>query len=103
MLYRIHTRQELDMLDLDLPESVRKELLRCTAFPREGIALIVENAEDIPEVKKTVDYMAHPCEWVNCLDGGYLSALYVINNSFTVTLIVPAHIAPDSILSELGD
>ena len=103
MLYRIQTRQELNTLGLRLPQSVMDELLRSTAYPSEGIALIAEDREDIAEVRKTVDYIHHPCEWVNRLKGGWLSALYVINNSFTVTLLIPADIAPDTILQELED
>lgn len=103
MLYRIETRQELNTLDLRFPKSVMDELLRCTAYPTEGIALIAEGREDIAEVRETVDYTHHPCEWVNRLNGGWLSALYVINNSFTVTLLIPADIAPDIILQELED
>ena len=103
MLYRIQTRQDMDSLDLRCPKSVMDELLRCTAYPSEGIALIAEDREAIAETKKTVDYTHHPCEWVNRLNGGWLSALYVINNSFTVTLLIPADIAPDIILQELED
>lgn len=103
MLYRIQTRQELNTLGLKFPRSVVDELLHCTAYPSEGVALIVETREDISKVRETVDYNLYPCEWVNRLDGGWLSALYVINNSFTVTLLIPAHIAPDIILQELED
>lgn len=103
MLYRIQTRQELNTLDLRLPQSVMDELLRSTVYSSEGIALIAEDREDIAEVRETVDFTHHPCEWVNRLKSGWLSALYVINNSFTVTLLIPADIAPDTILQELED
>lgn len=103
MLYRIQTEQDLDSLRLKLPQGVQDELLRCVAFPGEGIALIAEDTQDICEARKLVDFEAHPAEWVNRLDGGFLSALYVMNNSFTVTLFLSSDIAPDAILQELED
>ena len=103
MLYYVQTRQELDSLGLKLPKSVQKELLRSTAYPAECIALIAEDREDISEARSVIDYAIHPAEWVNRLDDGWLSALYVINNSFTVTLLLPADIAPDTILRELEE
>ena len=103
MLYRIQTRQDLDSLALKLPKSVREELLRSTAYPDECITLIAENREDISEARSFIDYTQHPCEWVKRLDCGWLSALYVINNSFTITLFLPADFAPDAILRELEE
>ena len=103
MLYHVQTRQDLDSLALELPQSVQKELLRSTAYPAECIALIAEDREDISEARSVIDYAIHPAEWVNRLDDSWLSALYVINNSFTVTLFLPADIAPDTILRELEE
>ena len=103
MLYCIRNRQELDSLALKLPQSVQDEVLRCVAFPNEGLALIADVADDICEARKIVDFMSHPAEWVNHLDGDFLSALFVINNSFTITLFLPADIAPDTILRELEE
>lgn len=101
MLHHIKSRQELDSLGLNLPRSVQEELCRCVAYPDEGIALIAENVEDVCEARKLVDFESHPAEWVNHLDGGFLSALFVVNNSFTIALILPTNIAPNSVLAEL--
>ena len=103
MLYHVQTKQDLDSLGLELPQSVQKELLRSTEYLDEGFALIAENKEDISKARSFIDYTVHPVEWVNRLAGGWLSALYVINNSFTVTLFLPADIAPDTILQELEE
>ena len=103
MLHHIKSRQELDSLGLKLPRSVQEELCRCVAFPDEGIALIAEDLEDVCAARRLVDFERHPAEWVNRLDGGFLSALFVMNNSFTIALFLPAHIAPDAILKELED
>lgn len=101
MLYRIQNRQELDSLALKLPQSIQDEVFRCVAYPDEGLALIAEDADDICEARKIVDFISHPVEWINRLDENFLSALFVMNNSFVITLFMPANIAPDIILKEL--
>lgn len=53
--------------------------------------------------RRFIDCTVDPCEWVNRLDCGWLSALYVLSNSFTVTLLLPRDIAPDVILQELEE
>lgn len=103
MLYCIRNRQELDSLALKLPQSVQDEVFRCVDFPDEGLVLIAEVSDDICEARKIVDFISHPAEWVNRLDGNILSALFVMNTSFTITLFLPADIAPDTILKELED
>ncbi len=103
LLYRIQTKQDMDALCLNLPQNVLDEVFRCVAFPDEGLALIAEDADDICEARKIVDFVSHPAEWVNRLDGNFLSALFVMNNSFTITLFLPADIAPNAFLQELED
>lgn len=103
MLHHIKSRQELDVLGLKLPRSVQEELCRYVAFPDEGVALIAESAEDVCAVRRLVDFERHPAEWVNRLDGGFLLALFVMNNSFTIALVLPTNIAPKFLLAELED
>lgn len=103
LLHYIQSKQELDSLCLKLPQGVQDELLRCVAFPGEGLTLIAEDMEDVCKVRDIVDFETHPAEWVNCLDGGFLSALFVMNNSFTITLFLPKNIAPEAITKEMGD
>lgn len=86
-----------------LPRSVQKELCHYIDFPDEGVALIAENVEDVCAARRLVDFERHPAEWVNRLEGGFLSALFVMNNSFTIALFLPAHIAPAAILRELEE
>ena len=93
----------MDDLCLNLPQNVVDEVFRCVAFPDEGLALIAEDMNDIYEARKVVDFISHPAEWVNRLAGNYLSALFVMNNSFVITLFLPADIAPDTILKELEE
>lgn len=103
LLHHIQSKQELDSLCLKLPQGVQDELLRCVAFPGEGLALIAEDMEDVCKVRDIVDFETHPAEWVNPLDGNFLSALFIMNNSFAITLVLPTNVAPKSILSELED
>lgn len=103
MLYRIQRKQDMDGLCLNLPQNVVDEVFRCVAYPGEGLVLIAESADDICEARKIVDFISHPAEWVNRLDGNYLSALFVMNNSFVITLFMPADVAPDTILKEAED
>lgn len=103
MLHHIKYKQDLDSLGLNLSRSVQEEIWRCVAFPGEGIALIAEDMEDICEARRFVDFERHPAEWVNCLDDGFLSALFVMNNSFTITLLLPKNIAPEAITKEMED
>ena len=117
MLYRVGKQVEIPALRSKLPECVLSELLCNVAildaeygpdrdYMRSGgYVLVAENPEDIHAVKDTINYEAHPCEWANRIgrDEGYLSALYLLNNDFSVVLVMPISIAPDAIVKELED
>ena len=117
MLYMIGTLCETDKLETKLPVSVFTELVRGIAILdceygenrnyREygGYSLIAETAEDIQAVKNYVDYETHPAEWVTSIgkDSGYLSALYIMNDDFSIMLYLPAVVAPNIILTEVED
>ena len=117
MLYRIGTQQELAMLPYSLPERVREELLRSTIaldhaygagrdyLDVGGYSLIAETREDVEEIKKIVDYDEHPCEWAERIgkDSGYLSALFLLNDDYTVMLFMPISAAPYTLLNDLEE
>ena len=117
MLYMVGTLCETDKLETKLPVSVFTELVRGIAILdceygqnrnyREcgGYSLIVETAEDVQDIKNYVDYEAHPAEWVTSIgkDSGYLSALYIMNDDFSIMIYLPAAIAPTVILDEVED
>ena len=114
MIYTIGTTREILSLPCTLPESVRSELLRCTAtLDREygenrnyhqtgGYSVIVETREDISSIRPTLDLDAHFPEWVDKVDR-YAAALYLLNDDFSVVLFVPLAIAPKAILNELEE
>ncbi len=115
MLYMVGTLRETDKLESKLPDSVFTELVRGIAILdceygedrnyREdgGYSLIAETAEDVQEVKKYVDYESHLCEWVTFIgkDSGYLSALFIMNNDFSIMLYLPSAVAPNILLEEV--
>ena len=115
MLYRIGSEKELAPMKAKLPKQVYEDL--CTGvivldseygadrdyLQEGGYSVVIETADDLAEVKAIVDYERHPAEWVvkesrNC---GYLCALYIMNNDFSIMLYMPIAIAADAILKDL--
>ena len=116
MLYRVGTKKELSTLPCVLPEKVYAELLRGLAIldaeygaERDslligGFSLIAENREDVSQIKNYVDYDRHPPEWVTKISTtGYLSALFIMNNDFSIMVYLPVTIAPEAIKKELEE
>ena len=115
MLYMIGTLSETEVLETRLPGEVFDELLRGLAIldreygvDREyrlcgGYSLVAETAEDVQEAREYINFEAHPCEWVRHIgeDTGYLCALYVLNNDFSIMLYLSAAVAPAVILKEV--
>ena len=117
MLYQVGTQKEILSLQSKLPECIIQELLPYTidldveyGIDRDylesgGYALIAENIEDMLSIQKIIDYTIHPCEWVDYIDEDrqYLVALYMMNNDFSIAVVMPTAIAPEAILNELED
>lgn len=117
MLYRIGTQREIPPMRSKLPECAIEELCRCTAvldieygaernyLQSGGYILILEEAKDLTELRKIINYDTHPCEWANHIGeaGKYISALYLLNDDFSVVVLLPSAIAPDAILKDLED
>ena len=117
MLYRIGTQREIPSLCSQAPPCVAKELLRCiAALDREygadrnymasgGYALVAETIEDVQAIQSTIDYDTHPCEWAEFIgeDNEYISVLYLMNDDYTIQVLVPTAIAPKAILRELEE
>lgn len=115
MLYRIGTVKEISPLFHKFPEGVIEQLHYCTRtldaaygtgrdyLQSGGYSLIAETAEDISGIRAIIDLDEHPCEWADRLDGGYLSALYLLNDDYSIVVFMPIAIAPPALLSELED
>lgn len=117
MLYRIGTMDELSTTAINLPEAALADLIRTTTalantygaardyLASGGYSLIVEEEHDLPQLKQIINYDSHPCEWATevAKGSGYLSALYLLNNDYSITVYMPIAIAPNAIKSELED
>lgn len=116
LLYRVATQTDLATLPISLPDRALTELLQCTIIldieygkdrdPMQsgGYSLVAEASADLEEVKKIIDYDTHPCEWATRLgNSGYLSALYLLNDDYSIVLFMPISIAPEAILKDLED
>ena len=115
MFYRIGTVKEMRPLYDRFREVVTDKLYYCTKVLDDiygadrdylqsgGYSLIAETADDLSGMREIIDFDTHPCEWVDRLDAEYLSALYLLNDDFSVVVFMPIAIAPTALLSELED
>ena len=115
MLYRIGTVKEIKPLYGKFNEDVIAQLYHCTKVLDDiygadrnylqsgGYSLIAETLEDVSAIGETIDFETHPCEWADPLDGGFLSALYLLNDDFSIVVFMPVAIAPHTLRSELED
>ena len=115
MLYRIGTVKEMRALYDKYHEDVIVQLYHCTKVLDDiygaernylqsgGYSLIAETTDDLSGIREIIDLDTHPCEWADRLDGDYLSALYLLNDDFSVVVFMPVAIAPPTLLSELED
>ena len=114
MLYIIGSKQSALEVAERLPDEVVSELIRGAAFLDDeygeerdfaesgGYSIVAEDEADLPDVKARIDYDRHPCEWATVLGkSGYCSALYVMNDDFSIMLYLPITCAPDAVLREL--
>lgn len=113
MLYRIGTATEVPSLNEHIPERVFGEVLRGIVIldaeygeSRDylncgGYSLIADTDEDAECAIASIG-KAHPCEWVTRIGtSGWVSALYVLNDDFSVMLYTPEAALPDTLLREL--
>ena len=116
MLYTIGTANELSLLPSHLPEELVTEILTGLVvldaeygesrnyYESGGYSVIAETIEDIPSLKAIIDFEKHPCEWATKIGRtGFVSALYILNNDFSIMVYLPQDIAPTEIITELED
>lgn len=115
MLYRIGTEKEItEEVIMRLPEEVTRELLRSTIIldyeygaERDylrsgGYSLIAENAADVEEMGAVIDFIEHPCEWA-VLISGYVSALYLLNDDYSVVVFIPEDVVPEVLIEDVEE
>ena len=115
MLYRIGTVKEIRSLRNKFPLEVIGQLFVCTVILDDaygedrdylqsgGYSLIAETTDDLSGIREIIDLDEHPCEWADRLAGDYLSALYLLNDDFSVVVFMPIAIAPPALRKELED
>ena len=116
-MYRcLGTVRECKELEGKLPQRVYDEVLRGLVvldfeFGSErdylnvgGFSLIASTEEDLRRARDLFDDRWHYCEWATRLgDTGYVSALYLLNNEFSVMLYTKESLANEDILENLED
>lgn len=115
MLYRIGTVKEIDDIRNKFPEAVIEQLHYCTKtldddygadrdyLQSGGYSMLAESKEDLADIQPIIDFETHPCEWADRLDGEFLSALYLMNDDYSIVVFMPIAIAPSTLLSDLED
>ena len=116
MLYRIGLVSEIPTLPSSIPKQVRTEVtqglvvLDCEYgsdrdyLESGGCSILIENADDLELLKAIVDYDKHPSEWATRIGKtGYASALFIMNNDYSILVYMPIEILPEILLSELED
>ena len=69
-----------------------------------GYAILLDAAEDLQTLKAYVDYEKHPPEWVTLISyTKIISALFILNNDFSIIVYMPQNVAPQSLLNELEE
>lgn len=110
----VGTTKECAALYGRLPDRVCGEVLRGLAlldaeygpdrnyFEIGGYALIADTEEDLCKARDLFDDRWHYCEWATRLgDSGYVSALYLLNNEFSVILYTKESLANEDVLENL--
>lgn len=115
MLYRIGTEAEIRALDGCFPKGVIDQLTRCVRvldcsygskrdyLVSGGYALLAEDRNDVSAICAVVDVEVCLYEWVERLDGGFLSILYLLNDDFAVVVFMPEECAPAAVFRNMED
>lgn len=114
LLYRIGTTAEIPSLPSHFPEKLITEVfqglvvLDCeygenrNYLESGGYSVILETCEDIQEFATTLDVVNRPSEWATLIDNtGYISALYIFNDDFSIMVYMKSEIMPQIIRKEL--
>ena len=67
-----------------------------------GFSLIADTKEDLRRARDLFDDRWHYCEWATRLgDTGYVSALYLLSNEFSIMLYTKESLANEDVLENL--
>ena len=69
-----------------------------------GFSLIAETREDLPALNEIINTNIHAPEWATHIGKtGFVSALYIMNDDFSIMVYLPEKIAAVPIKLELED
>lgn len=116
MLYRIGHKKDVYSCGCKFPKRALQEVYtglmvldETYSYDRNwdqegGYSILAETAEDVEAVKAYVDWARHPPEWVTSISyTKIISALFIMNNDFSIMVYMPQEVAPQSLLDELED
>ena len=116
MLYKIGRVKDAKLIEGRFPDEVESDVLRGAAMRDSwygddrdflevgGYSLILDSASDLEEFHRIINYDTFLCDWVTTEGkSGYLCALYILNDDFTIDVFMPLAIAPEVLLNELED
>ena len=114
MLFKYGTVNEVYKSASRFPGAVATELLTCAVIldaeygedrdyeESGGYSIVIESSHDLDELRSIINYDTYLCEWATRLGrSGFISALYIMNNDFSLMVFMPESIAPTAITSEL--
>jgi hypothetical protein len=114
LLYRIGTTAEIPSLPSHFPEKLITEVfqglvvLDCeygenrNYLESGGYSVILETDDDIQQLTKTLNIATRPPEWATWIDNtGYISALYILNDDFSIMVYMKSEIVTPIIRKEL--
>ena len=68
-----------------------------------GFAVIVECIEDFEHLRKIINFNIYMYEFFNVIaDTSYVSAVYVINDDYAISVFMPLTLAPTSIIESIN-
>lgn len=116
MLYRIGHKKDVYFCGCKFPKRALQEVYTGLMILDEeygydrnweqegGYSILAETAEDVASIKQYVDCDKHPPEWVTSISyTKIISALFIMNNDFSIMVYMPQEVAPQSLLDELED
>ena len=114
MLFKYGTTREVYKSASRFPDAVFTELLTGAVvldseygeerdyYESGGYSVVIETADDLPALREIVNIDSRPCEWATRISSsGFISALYIFSNDYSIMVFMPQAIAPQAILNEL--
>ena len=116
MLYTIGTTAKIPTLPSHLPEKLATEVFQGLVIldaeygsdrnylESGGYTIIAETSDDIRKFSHTLNIETRDPEWATWIGNtGFISALYIMNDDFSIMVYIPAPIMPEIIRKELEE